>query len=291
MASVGVGALAAVIASSLFSVGLILQSLEARTVSSEHSMRLSLLTALVRRPRWVIGAFVMLAGFGLHVTALALAPLTVVQPALAAGLLVLLAAGLRDQDERAGAREILGVAGIVIGVAGLAFAAPDRATGETDNGSIALALAALGTGVLVPQVLAVTRSRASGGGLLATFAAGASYAMTGVTTKLVSDSLVEDRWLPALLWLGLTAATAALALIDQTSALQRRSVVEVGPIVFVLPVVIPVLLAPALVGETWDQAPHGVIPLGLSLGVVCVATAALASSPAVASAQAPEPRS
>ena len=291
MASVGVGALAAVIASSLFSVGLILQSLEARTVSGDHSLRLSLLTTLIRRPRWLIGAFVMLAGFGLHVTALALAPLTVVQPALAAGLIVLLAAGLRDTDERAGSREIGGVAGIVIGVAGLAFAAPDRATGETDNGSIALALAVLGVAVLVPQVLAVTRSRAGGGGLLATFAAGASYAMTGVTTKLVSDALVEDRWLPALLWLALTAVIAALALVDQTSALQRRSVVEVGPIVFVLPVVIPVLLAPALVGETWDQAPLGGIPLVLSLGVVCAATAALASSSAVASAQMPEPES
>ena len=274
-------------ASSLFSVGLILQSLEARTVSAGHSLRLSILMALVRRPRWILGAVAMLGGFGLHVTALALAPLTVVQPALAAGLLVLLAAGMRETDHRAGAREILGVAGIVAGVAGLAFAAPDRSSNESDTGSIAFALIVLGVTVLIPQVFAITRTRAGGGGLLATFAAGASYAMTGVTTKLVSDALVDDEWAAALFWLALTALTAAIALVDQTAALQRRSVVEVGPIVFVVPVVIPVLLAPALVGETWDEAPYGALPLVASLLVVCIATAALAGSHAVASAQAP----
>src|SRR3712207_7878870 len=47
------------------------------TVSTEHSLRLSLLTGLIRRPRWVLGGLVMLAGFGLHVTALTAAPLTV----------------------------------------------------------------------------------------------------------------------------------------------------------------------------------------------------------------------
>jgi hypothetical protein len=290
MTSVGLGALAAVTASALFSVGLILQSLEARTVSGEPSLRLSVLLCLVRRPRWLLGAVVMLAGFGLHVTALALAPLTVVQPALAAGLLVLLIAGLREGEGTVGTREILGVAGIVIGVAGLAFAAPDRSSDESNTGSIAVALAVLGVTVVIPQLFAITRTRGGGGGLLATFAAGASYAMTGVTTKLVSDALVDDQWAAALFWLALTALTAAIALVDQTSALQRRSVVEVGPIVFVVPVVIPVLLAPALVGETWDEAPYGALPLVLSLVVVCAATAALAGSHAVASAQAPAAR-
>lgn len=230
----------------------------------------------------------MLGGFGLHVTALALAPLTVVQPALAAGLLVLLVAGLREGGQRPGARELLGVAGIVIGVAGLALAAPDRASDDTNTGSTALALAVLGVAVIVPQVFAVARNRQGGGGLLTTFAAGSSYAMTGVATKLVSDALVEDEWAAAAFWLVLTAMIAALALIDQNAALQRRSVIEVGPVVFVVPVVIPVLLAPALVGETWDSAPYGVVPLVLSLAVVCVATAALAGSHAVATASAPE---
>src|SRR3954470_13616673 len=121
MTSVELGALTAVTASSLFSVGLVLQAGEARTVPVRYALRLSLITQLARRPRWVFGGVVILIGFGFHVTALALAPLTVVQPALAAGLLVLLAVGLRDPRERAGPRELSGLAGIIVGLVALTF--------------------------------------------------------------------------------------------------------------------------------------------------------------------------
>ena len=58
-----------------------------------------------------------------------------------------------------------------------------------------------------------------------------------------------------------------------------------GPIVYVVPVVLPVLLAPALVGESWGDAPHGAAPLFLALVIVCVGTAALAGSSSVAAAE------
>ena len=283
MTSIGLGALAAVIASMLFSVGLIIQAHEARDVPGEHTLRLSLLTQLARRPRWLLGVVVIGIGFGFHVLALSAAPLTVVQPALAAGLLVLLAAGLREPGERAGPREIAGVTGIIVGVVGLTLTTPDRATTEGSSESIALALGALGIAVIVPQVLAIARARDHReGSLLTTFGAGASYAMTGLTTKLFTDDLAAEAWVTAVLWLLLTLAVATLALVDQTSALQERSIVEVGPIVFVLPVVVPVLLAPALVGEGWSGAPHGVAPLVASLLVVCVAAGFLSSSSTVA---------
>ncbi len=275
-------------ASSLFSVGLILQAGEARTVPAHHALHLSLITQVARRPRWVLGGLVILLGFGFHVAALAVAPLTVVQPALAAGLLVLLAVGLRDQDERAGMRELSGLAGIIVGLVALTFTTPSRATGDDDPESIAIALAALAAAILIPQVLAIARARDNReGSLLVTFGAGASYAMTGLTTKLFSDNLTASDWAAALFWLALTAVVAVVALVDQTSALQQRSVVEVGPIVYVVPVVIPVLLAPALVGEGWANAPHGVGPLLLSLVVVCVAAGVLASSSTVASGASP----
>ena len=288
MTSIWLGALAAVTASSLFSVGLVLQASEARTVPADYALRLSLITQLARRPRWVLGGFVILIGFGFHVAALATAPLTVVQPALAAGLLVLMAVGLRDPDERVGARELWGLAGIIVGLVALTFTTPSKGSGEDDPESIAIALAALGAAVLIPQVLAFARTRdGREGSLLVTFGAGAAYAMTGLTTKLFSDNFTASDWAAALFWLALTMLVAALALIDQTTALQRRSIVEVGPIVYVVPVVIPVLLAPALVGEGWGDAPHGVGPLLLSLGVVCVAAGVLASSSTVASGASP----
>jgi drug/metabolite transporter (DMT)-like permease len=291
MTSAGFGALAAVTASSLFSVGLVLQSDEARKVPEKAALGLSFLLQLARRPRWLLGALVILIGFGFHVTALTLAPISVVQPALAAGLLVLLAVGLKGRGGRATPKEIAGVAGIILGVVAVTVTAPARATDDAGDESIALALGALAVAIFIPHVLALVRSRRdeNEGGLLATFSAGASYAMTGLTTKLFSDDLADELWVSAWFWLGITALVAAFALVDQTTALQRRTVVEVGPIVFVIPVVIPVLLAPALVGEGWSNAPHGVAPLVLSLLLVCVSAAALAGSPTVAhAAAAPE---
>src|SRR3954469_2176947 len=128
MADLALGAVAAVTASSLFSAGLVLQSLEARTVPPEHSLRLSLIGRLLGRRRWVLGGALMAIGFGFHVAALMVAPLTVVQPSLAAGLLVLLVVGTRTEGARVGARELAGVLAIALGVVGLTLTAPDRTT-------------------------------------------------------------------------------------------------------------------------------------------------------------------
>src|SRR3954453_18542644 len=140
MTSIWVGALAAVTASSLFSIGLVLQAGDARSTPVNEAFRLSLITGLVRRPRWVLGGFVILIGFGFHVAALSTAPLTVVQPALAFGLLVLMGVALRDPGERAGRREIAGLAGIIVGLVALTFTTPSRASGDDDTESIAIAL-------------------------------------------------------------------------------------------------------------------------------------------------------
>ncbi len=80
------GALCGVIASCLFSAGLLMQAAEASASPIPRERVLKLLSRLVCRPRWVLGGVAMVVAFGLHVGALALAPLTVVQPCLAAGL-------------------------------------------------------------------------------------------------------------------------------------------------------------------------------------------------------------
>jgi hypothetical protein len=280
------GALCAVTASSLFSIGLVLQALEARTIPADHSFRLSLIVQLAKRRRWVLGCVVMLVGFAFHVTAFMAAPLTVVQPALAGGLLVLLWFGLRAQGQTINRREALGVAGIVLGIVALTFTTPDRTADVAGGASLFLSLGTLALVALVPHVGALVRSRRGGGGtsLLATLGAGAGYALTGLTTKLLSDAIAHSQWLIAAGWLVITALVAGLAFIDQNSALQGRDVIEVGPIVFVVPVVVPVLLAPVLVGEGWAGTPIGVLPLLLSLAVVCAGAVTLSGSAGVASA-------
>src|SRR4051794_28591787 len=128
MGNSALGAVAAVTASALFSAGLVLQSLEARTVPAERTFRLSLIGGLLGRRRWVLGGVLMVIGFAVHVGALLLAPLTVVQPSLAAGLVVLLVVGARSDGEQIRSREVLAVGAISLGVLGLTLTAPERTT-------------------------------------------------------------------------------------------------------------------------------------------------------------------
>jgi hypothetical protein len=99
-----------------------------------------------------------------------------------------------------------------------------------------------------------------------------------VTTKLLSDGLDTGAWLAAAFWLATTALGGGLALLDQTAALQRRGATQVGVVIYVLPVIVPVLLAPVLFGEDWDDSPAGGLPLALSVAAVCAGAATLAAS-------------
>lgn len=242
MGQLALGAVGAVTASVLFSAGLVLQSLEARTIPDEHSLRLSLIARLLGRPRWIAGCLVMVVGFGFHVAALLLAPLTVVQPSLAAGLVVLLVAGARHDAEPVRAREVIAVAAISLGVVGVTLGASQRNTLSTDPALLALALCPLAAAAIAPYGLALLSSgHGRSGGMSATLGAGAAYALTGLTTKLASDRTAAGDWLGAVLWLAITASAAGLALLDQTTALQRRGatqvgVTQVGVIIYVMPV-------------------------------------------------------
>src|ERR1700730_969504 len=120
------GILAAMGASTLYSLGIALQALDAREAPQEEHLRLALARGLLRRRRWLLGTALSILGFSLHVLALVLAALVVVQPALAVGLLVLMLVGQRMLGEHAGKYEYVSMAAIVIGVIGTGLAAPPR---------------------------------------------------------------------------------------------------------------------------------------------------------------------
>ncbi len=234
MVEVALGALAGTMASVLFSCGLVLQSLEARTIPNEHSLRLSLIRRLLSRRRWIEGCLIMVTGFGFHVGALILAPLSVVQPALTAGLVVLLIAGARHDNQPLRAREGLAVAAIALGVVGVTLTASQSTALSTSAGSLVVALVPLAAVAIAPHALGVWSSApGSASGVAATLGAGAAYALTGLTTKLVSDAVAAGRLPGVILWLMMTAGAAGLALLDQTTALQRRGAAQVGAVIYI----------------------------------------------------------
>jgi drug/metabolite transporter (DMT)-like permease len=275
------GIAAAVGASLLYNTSIALQALEARKVPDDHALRPSMIGRLVGNRRWLGATALGLAGWPLEIAALLLAPLTVVQPCIASGLILLLWLGVTRLGEALGRREALAVAAIIVGVAGVGWAAPERTTDHAGAAAIALAMGAVAIPVAAPYML---RGRAAAFGALAILSAGCGYAWTAIASKLVTDGLATGAVLVALAWLATAAASEGLALLSEMSALQRRPATHVAPAMFAVQIIVPVLLAPLLFGESWSATPLGGAALAAFMVIAVVGAAALAGSKAVGSA-------
>jgi drug/metabolite transporter (DMT)-like permease len=286
------GIVAAIAASLLYNTSIALQALEARGVGHEHSLRPSLLRRLVRNRKWLGATAIGLAGWPLEIGALLLAPLTVVQPCLTSGLVLLLWLGATRLGERPGAREGIAVGAIAIGVVGIALAAPQRSTDHASAVAIALALALVAIPTTAPYVVG-RRFRDSPhqrgvkvgwGNAMATLAvvsAGCGYAWTSIASKLLTDELAAGAAFVGLAWLATVAASEGLALLSEMSALQHRPATHVVPTMFAVQVLVPVLLAPLIFGESWGDTPLGGLVLVASMALAVAGTVLLAGSSAV----------
>ncbi len=267
---------AAVAAATLYSLGFALQAMDAREAPEHQHLRLALAWNLVRRARWLSGTGLSILGWPLQVLALSLAPLVVVQPALAMGLPVLMVLGERMLGERAGRREHLAVSAIVLGVVGAGLCAPARTSSHAGSGTLTLVLLALALAGLLPYLLLrLGRTWAS----VTMLGAGFAFAWSGVATKLASDDLALGLVLVAGAWGLSTAVASAVGSLSEMSALQSRPAIQVAPVVFVTQTVVPVLLAPLLFKESFASTPLGGVPLAASLLVVVAGAAVLARSP------------
>jgi drug/metabolite transporter (DMT)-like permease len=271
----GIGA--AIGASTLYSVGIALQAMDAKEAPHDEHLRLALVLGLLRRVRWMTGTVLSIFGWPLQVLALLLAPLAVVQPALAAGLLVLMLIAERMLGERAGRYEYLAVSAIVLGVVGAALCAPDRSTSYTTSHlTLTIVLAGLALASLIPYLLRTMRHPHPE---VTMVCAGLAFGWGGVATKLASDDLSGSHLLLAGVWALATAASSGVGVLSETSSLQSRPAIQVAPVVFVTQTVVPLVLAPILFGEHFGATPLGGIPLVASLALLVVGAAALARSP------------
>jgi len=146
------------------------------------------------RSRWfAIGWVVALVAWGLHVGALALAPLSTVQAVLSGGLVLLAVFAERFFGFHLGRRQW---AGVIVTAAGLAIIG---VTSDTDGETQSYALAALiviECGVLLGAVavaLASTHHRvpAAAQGLLLGGAAGALFGVSDIAIKFLADDVAS----------------------------------------------------------------------------------------------------
>jgi drug/metabolite transporter (DMT)-like permease len=276
-----VAVLLAAATASLYALATSLQALEARHAPKSEALRASLIARLVRRPLWLAGTAAGLLAWPLQAVALSFGSVTLVQPALGFGLVVLLVLGARVLHEQVGLREILGVLAIAAGVAVLGYAGPSETGAFTTGGTwftgVALAIVAP-----APYVL---RRLGHAGGLPTSVAAGLGWAFLGLGTALLDVAIAERNLGAAVAWAAGCAVAAWGALLAEMTSLQMWAATRAIPVAFGLEMAVPAALAPFL---THRQPPH-VVAFAFGVALACAGAIVLGSSRAVARAAVPPP--
>jgi drug/metabolite transporter (DMT)-like permease len=233
---------------------------------------------LGRRRRWLGGVGLSFVAVSLQILALMLAPLTVVQPADAAGLLLLLVAGSRVLGEPVGRRELTAVAGIVVGIIAIAAAAPSQSAEHPTPGGLLAALLVVGAVAASPYVV---RTRAGIQGMGVVVGAGFAFAAAAFSIKLVADALASGSWLSLALLAAIAAIAGVAGTLSEQTALQQRQATQVAPIIFVVELVVPLLLAITIGAESWGASLPSQCLITAGVGLLIVSAVALMQTPAV----------
>jgi drug/metabolite transporter (DMT)-like permease len=265
------GLICALAAAGCYESGYMLQALEARIAPREEALRASLLMRLLARPRWLAGTALSIAGAALQLAALALAPVTLVQPVLALGLVLLLVLAHRVLGEHIGARELVGSAALIAGIVEIAIESPERSNGVTSILALVLIAAPLALLTLLPFAL---RSRAPL--RLAMLAAAAGDSLAAIGLKLGADGAAVDRLGLAALAIAGAGAAGVLALTAEMSALRGLPASHVAPVVVAAQVIVPTVAAMTAFAEPVTA------PLVFGVALAGAGAALLGSSGAVA---------
>ncbi|GAA3604392.1 hypothetical protein GCM10022419_106400 [Nonomuraea rosea] len=179
-----VAAVIALVGSLFFAFGATLQQFEAVGAAKPG------LLALLRRPRWLAGGASILAGGGLHIVALGLGPLTVVQPMGVAGLLFALPSAAALHGRRPSRKELSAAGVVAAGLVGLVLLVPVSQTPtHLEPGGVLTLLGVAGTASVLLWAGSQVASPAGRAALLAT-SAGVLYGATATLLRV----LVDGAW-------------------------------------------------------------------------------------------------
>jgi hypothetical protein len=221
------------IASSLaLNAGYLLQHLGGAVAPAVDARRpIATVRALLRSPVWVVGMGTNLFGSVLHIGALAVAPLSLVQAFSAAGLALVVPASARVAGSPLHRAERVAV---VVIVAALALLAISPATTSIGPASAGAPLLFLGLALVAAGVLAATRGPRRGAALA--LIAGLLYGLSDAATKGFTDAAghgllgaVLSPWPPVIVALcvgaffalqrGLQLGAAATVIVLMTAAM------------------------------------------------------------------------
>ena len=280
----GAAVLVALFATTAYHLGLILEKRALRqmpAIDARHA--LALLRIVASTPAWLFGFAFMLCGFGLQVLALTLAPVSVVQPVLGSGIVVLLIASRLVLRERLGRIElacVLAMAAAIVVVA-LSAVGSDGRVGHQASGiwiaavAVPTFLIAVGLGARSLRPAAAGRHRTPAVGVSFAVASGLLYGLATLGIKALSGTLVHHGAGLALLaalaaspYPYMTVGCSAAGLLIFQTGLQRCRVSIVGPVSNITGGVFFIVAGTALFGE---RLPADPIRLALRLAGIIVA--------------------
>jgi hypothetical protein len=266
------GLLLATLAAVLFAVGAVLQHEAADLSRTSTGLSLRL---LVKRRRWMLGQAATMSGTASQVAALAVAPVAVVQPMLAAALVVAL--GLRAvRTKQAPLRlELVGAALTTGGLAVFLLAAqPAREALDAPPSSVEVIVAVVVSVALVAG--ATLFGHGAHGALACGAAAGIAAGIGAVLISIGIRSLQEGGWVHAFAGVAVWGAivVAVVAVLGGQQAYARGSLAWSLPALILLDPLAAVPAARLLLGERLEPGHAGIwVPAAFvaAVGVVVLA--------------------
>lgn len=259
-------------------------AVESPQVELRRPVRTSL--ALFRSPWYTLGIVVAMAGWGLHVGALALAPISLVQSVIAGGLVLLTVTADRLFAHQVTRREWIGVGLAALGLAFLA--ATLEGTGDEAHSSYETSH--LVTYVVIVSVAAISVAIASIGrlreGVMLGVSAGLFWAASDTTIKALSGELGDSAWTAILFSPGavVIALASAVGLVVSARSLQIGKAVPVIALTSVAANALTIAAGPLVFEEPFPDSPLGVF-LRLAAFTLVIVAAALTPAPVSAAEQ------
>jgi drug/metabolite transporter (DMT)-like permease len=301
MSGAGLAVAVALLATTAYHLGLILEKRAlARLPAIDARHAASLLRILLTAPAWLAGFCLMLCGFGLQVVALTLAPVSVVQPVLGSGVVILLVLSRIVLRETLGRLElgcVLAMAGAIVVIA-LSATGSAGHVGHQTSGLLLAAVAvpailvALGLGASALRPDPAGRHRAPANGVSYAVASGLLYGVATLAIKGLSGTIAHHGALSARLLLAVagspypyvTVGCSAIGMLIFQTGLQRCRVSIVGPVSNISGSVFFIVAGTWLFGERLPADP-GKLALRLAgILVAGVVVVTLSRRPATAEA-------
>jgi drug/metabolite transporter (DMT)-like permease len=281
--------LCALLAALMYALASVLQQRGAARQPAETSMRLGLLTRLVRNGGWMLGLACDISGYVLQFVALGHGPLVVVQPLLVCGLLFALPLGAAWSGRRLHRRDWMAALGVCVGL-GVFLTVSSPGKGRPDvSGPVWLGFL-LGAAVVSSVLVLASSGRAPWQrSVLLSGAAGviygASAALTVACAHLLGVGLLVmlEHWQPYVLAFG-----GIVGMLVSQSAFQAGALDVSLPMMSVVDPVLSIIIGATAFGESISDDLTAVAAEVASLILMFAGVIALARSEAIRAIHGPD---